>query len=186
MTKRNVKLINDFTLELTKQRRFILTKTFLTVVKSFANSIQTMKNCFFFWNFQIKLSTYLKRFISFFFYNCSYLLVIFLVFFMFARESILVQIKFWLFFYENFKNKYTWRYFNLFHFSKVFLRSFQFSEILSHLSFISGLTEIFLNIFIKVIFKNFDKYFMDNLMKFLVGSSSIQRPYNYLKYLLFG
>ena len=59
--------------------------------------------------------------------------------------------------------------------------SLQFSEVLSHLSFSSSLTDIFflLNMSIKVIIKTYEIYFVDKVMKFLVGSSSVQRPYNY-------
>ena len=67
----------------------------------------------FFFDSQIKLITYIKRFISAFLITAltysSYV-----QFFMFAIESISVQIKFWPFSYENFENTHILKYFNLF------------------------------------------------------------------------
>ena len=103
---------------------------------------------------------------------------------MFACESNSVQINFGYSLKRILKINILGNY--LIHFILVRFSSGQLIEILSHLSFSLGFTDFFFpNIFIKVIFKTYGIYFEDKLIKFLVGSYSVQRLYSCLKCLLF-
>ena len=112
--------------------------------------------------------------------KCCYLFIICLVFYIclltyFGSNNTLA------FLLQEYKNNCS----NLFHFILV-----RFSS--GHLSSVKfclhswGLTSYFLIIFMKCILKIYHIYFMDKVMEFLVGRSSLQRLCNYFKYLLFG
>ena len=103
-----------------------------------------------------------------------------------ARESISVQIKLWLFSYESSK-KYIFGG-NLVYFILARFFSGHLSSVKSYYTNIlaQSLTICFFrNILIKVVFKTYDKCFIDKLIKFLVGNSSVQRLYIFLKYYCF-